>query len=96
MYSDSYFPTVCVDRVKEVLVGLCERIEHERPKDLPSLYRLTHAATEQINELEDFFSENGSEIETAAREAIGSNFARIAAAYGFDADLETLIAPREW
>lgn len=96
MYADSYFPTVCVDRVKQVLVSLCERIEEEAPADLEGLYRLTHAATEEINELEELFAEHDSEIETAAREAIGADFASIAAAYGFDADVEELIATREW
>ncbi len=96
MYGDSYFPAVCVDKVKQVLVSLCERIEREQPADLEALYRLAHAATEQINDLEECFAEHDSEIETGAREAIAEDFARIAAAYGFDADIEELIATRDW
>jgi hypothetical protein len=96
MYDDNYFPAACVDKVKQVLVGLCERIEREKPADLAGLYRLTHAATEQVNELQDDFAEHDSEIETAAREAIAEDFARIAAAYGFNADVEELIATRDW
>ena len=96
MYEDSYFPDLCVDKVKEVLVRLCERIEQDQPADLDALYRLTHAATEDINDLEDFFGEHDSEIETGAREAIAADFERIASAYGFDADIEELIAPRDW
>ncbi len=96
MTADSYFPSVCVDKTKQVLVALCERIERERPTDLDGLYRLTHAATEEINGLQGFFEEHGSEIETGAREAIAEDFARIAKAYGFDADSEELIATREW
>lgn len=96
MYSDGYFPDVCVDLVKQVLVGLCESIERDRPADLAALYRLTHAATEAINDLEDVFYEHDSEIETGAREAIGAEFERIATAYGFEADIEELIAPRDW
>jgi hypothetical protein len=38
-----------------------------------------------------------SEIETAAREAIAHDFDVIAGAYGFaDADIEELIATRDW
>ena len=96
MYKDAYFPDLCVDRVKEVLVGMCERIEREKPADLDALYRLSHAATEQINDLEELFFEHESEIETGAREAIAADFASIARAYGFDADVEQLIAPRNW
>lgn len=96
MYQDGYFPDHCVDKVKDVLVRLCERIELEQPADLDALYRLSHAATEEINGLEDYFGEHGSEIETGAREAIAADFEQIATAYGFDADLEELIAPRDW
>lgn len=96
MYEDTYFPAVCVDKVKQVLVGLCERIELEQPTDLDGLYRLTHAATDEINEVAEFFYEHDSEIETGAREAIGADFGHIAVAYGFDADMEELIATRDW
>lgn len=38
-----------------------------------------------------------SELETAAREILGEEFAFIASAYGFDeADVEELIATRDW
>lgn len=97
MDNDGYFPKVCVDAVRRVLVELCEQIEREQPVDLHTLYRLTHAATERINDLAEMFDEHGSEIETGAREAIAADFASIAAAYGFaSADIEDLIAPRDW
>lgn len=82
---------------EDVLVNLCHEIEQHKPSDTDALYALTHKATEQINELEEVFEENGSEIETVARETIAEDFVRIADAYGFtDADIEELIAPREW
>jgi hypothetical protein len=96
MYKDAYFPHHCVDKVKEVLVRLCESIERDAPRDVGGLYRLSHAATEEINALDEYFGEHGSEIETGAREAIAADFAAIAAAYGFDAEIEELIATREW
>jgi hypothetical protein len=58
---------------------------------------LTHSATEKFNDLENVFYENGSEIETAAREAICEDFRQIARAYGFEnADSEELVGTREW
>lgn len=96
MYEDSYFPTFLVDKCKNILVDLCLRIEHEKPSDLEQLYKLTHEATTKINDLEDEFFENDSEIETGARECLGENFDAIAKAYSFDADGEELIAPRNW
>ncbi|MCY9787062.1 DUF5713 family protein [Nocardiopsis sp. EMB25] len=97
MYADGYYPDHVVDKGREVLVSLCERIEAQRPADLAALYRLTHGATNEFNALEPEFEEAGSEIETVAREAIAEEFWIVASAYGFaDADVEKLIATREW
>jgi hypothetical protein len=96
MYDDAYFPSFLVDKVKVVLISLCIEIETTQPKDLDVLYQLTHAATEKINSLEDEFYENNSEIETAARECIAENFEYVSKSYGFSAEVEELIAPRNW
>ncbi|WP_214321863.1 DUF5713 family protein [Nonomuraea sediminis] len=97
MYDDGYFPDHLVDKGRAILLRLCERIEAAPPADLPALYALTHAATEEFNDLEAEFDEAGSEIETVAREVIGDDFWFVASTYGFaDADAEELIAPREW
>ncbi|GAB3168382.1 DUF5713 family protein [Myceligenerans halotolerans] len=97
MYADVYFPDHCVDKVRATLVRLSERIERERPVDLPALYELTRAATDEVNEVQDDFDEAGSEIETVARELIADEFGFLAEAYGFaDADIEELIATRDW
>ncbi|MEU2062781.1 DUF5713 family protein [Streptomyces sp. NPDC013455] len=97
LYEDGYYPDRALDKGRAVLLALCERIEAERPADLGALYRLTHAATEEFNALEEDFEEAGSEIETVAREEIAGDFRFVARAYGFpDADVEELIAPREW
>lgn len=97
MYQDQYYPDHVVDLGREILLRLCERIETERPADLPALYRLTQAATEEFNLLEAEFEAAGSGIETVARECIAEEFWIIASKYGFgEADVETLIATREW
>lgn len=96
MYDDEYFPNALVDKGKAILVRLCEAIEAQKPSDEASLLRLTHAATEEFNVLQDEFIEQESEIETGAREAIGEDFDFIAKAYGFNTDVEDLIATRDW
>lgn len=97
MYQDSYFPTFLVDKCKAVLLQLCHNIESSKPSDLEELYKLSHAATERINDLEEEFFAHDSEIETGARECLAENFYFIAQAYGFEsADMEALIATREW
>ena len=96
MYSDGYFPNFLVDKGKQILITLCQAIEANQPGSLNELYNLTHKATEAFNALAEEFYENESEIETVARDSIGSDFEQIAKAYGFDADVEELIAPRDW
>ena len=97
MYADSYFPKPQVDKVKAVLLDLCVAIEQERPASAEHFLRLTHAATERINGLAEEFEQNGSELETAAREAMAAEFGVIAEAYGFGGlDIEEVIAPRDW
>ena len=97
MYHDGYFPNFLVDKGKDILVDLCNRIEDEKVETLEALYILTHQATEKFNDLNEEFEENGSEIETAARDSIGESVHYIAVTYGFvDADIEELIATRDW
>lgn len=97
MYKDSYFPDFLVDKIKSILVDMCEQIESTNPSCDDELFRLTHAATERINELEEEFEENDIELETGARENIAENFDFLVKAYGFsDVDIEDVIAPREW
>ena len=96
MYEDSYFPKFLVDKCKNILLNLCKTIETKKPINLEELYKITHASTIEINNLQEEFYKNDSEIETAARDCIGLDFEIIAKAYGFDPDIEELIAPREW
>ena len=97
MYQDTYFPNKCVDKSKEILIDLCFQIEEKKPKNLDELYKLTHSATDKFNDLQEDFDENGSEIETAARDCIGTDFEFIAHSYGFEnADTEELIGTRDW
>ncbi|MFD4240910.1 DUF5713 family protein [Streptomyces sp. NPDC058525] len=97
MYGDSYYPDHVVGQGGAILLRLCERIEADQPSDLKALYALTQAATEEFNLLEAEFEAAGSEIETVAREWIAEDFWFVASAYGFtDADVEELIAGRDW
>jgi ABC-type Zn uptake system ZnuABC Zn-binding protein ZnuA len=97
MYDDGFFPNFLVDKIKEILIALCEQIEKEMPQNPEALLKLTHLATEKINSLQDEFAENDSELETGAREVIGADFEYLVKAYGFkEIDIEDVIAPREW
>ncbi|MCC4800660.1 hypothetical protein BCT30_13915 [Enterovibrio norvegicus] len=97
MYRDSYFPNFLVDKIKAILIDLCQRIESNNPLSSSDLLVLTHAATERINALQEEFEDNDSDLETAAREDMAESFEFIIRSYGFfDVDIEDVIAPREW
>ncbi|MFI9723859.1 DUF5713 family protein [Streptomyces sp. NPDC052396] len=97
LYEDDYYPDHVVDRAKMILLRLCEHIEAHSPADLSTLYTLAQAATEEFNDLEAEFEAAGSEIETVARDEIAKDFWFVACSYGFtNADVEELIATREW
>ena len=97
MYNDGYFPDFLVDKIKAILVSMCEEIEQADPQNESALLSITHAATLQINALESEFDENDSELETVARDVMGEDFEYIVRTYGFvDVDVEDVIAPREW
>lgn len=97
MYHDGYFPNFLVDKVRDVIIDACREIEATNPKTHQDLYAITCRATEKINDLQEEFEETESEIETAAREDIAMTFGYVAKTYGFpDADLEELVATRDW
>lgn len=96
MYGDGYFPNHLVDRIKAILIDVCRKIETGNPKNEKDLYVITHAATEKINDLQEVFEDAESEIETVARDSIAVSFGKVATAYGFEEDLEELVATRDW
>lgn len=96
MYMDDYYPKNLVNKSKNVLIKLCVDIEHTNPSTTEELLNITHAATDQFNELMYEFQDQGSDLETLAREAIASDIAFILSTYGYDIDIEDAIATREW
>lgn len=97
MYSDRYFPNHLVDKIRDIILDACKQIEESKPQTLSELYLITCSATDRINELHEEFEENGSELETVARDDIATSFEYVAKAYGFEnADIEELVATRDW
>ena len=96
MYNDTHFPKFLVDKCRNILLDLCSEIETQKPTNLDDLYKLTQAATQLLNDLEEEFYANDSEIETGAAECLAMDFDFVAQSYGFNADIETLIGSRNW
>jgi hypothetical protein len=95
MLTDRYFPKHLVAKGQELLRLLAERFEHEAPQG-KAVYELTRATVQAFNELQEEFLAAGSEIETAARDAIGGDVEFILQAYGYAVDIEEAIANRDW
>ncbi len=62
MYSDSYYPKSQVDKVRDILLGLCSTIEKEKPATVDHFLRLTHEATERINDLAESEDMDGVKV----------------------------------
>lgn len=95
MYRDEYFPDFLVDRVKEELqkvIALLETGETDTGVIQAKLDETVHT----INDLQEEFDENGSEIETATRDCIGENVGYILNWFAIPIDAEEAIREREW
>lgn len=95
MYRDGYFPDFLVDRVKALVqdvIGFLETGE----RDLEKIQSKFDEMTLAINGLQQEFEDNGSEIETAARDSIGETVAYILEWFDVDIDVEDAIGERDW
>ncbi len=95
MYQDGYFPDFLVDRVKALVqdvIGFLETGE----RDLEKIQSKFDEMTLAINDLQEEFEDNGSEIETAARDSIGETVAYILEWFDVDIDVEDAIGERDW
>ena len=95
MYRDEYYPDFLVDKVKDELqkvIGLLESGE----TDTEAVQEALDAAVCSINDLQEEFDENDSEIETVARDCIGVTVDYILKWFGIPIDMEEAIRERDW
>lgn len=95
MYNDDYFPKFLVDKLKGFLKEVVQFIE-QGTHTTEEIQQELDKAVLMINEMEDEFNENDSEIETAARESIGETVENILSYFEIGIDTETAIRMREW
>jgi hypothetical protein len=95
MYSDEYFPKFLVDKIKETIKKAVVFIEvgnHSKDEIQGAFDQMTVA----INELQEEFEENDSDLETEARESIGETVEKIIKFFGIDIGVEEAIRERDW
>lgn len=95
MYRDGYFPDFLVDRVKEPIQDVIVFLETGARDEKQIQYKLDNM-TLAINDMQEAFEENDSELETEARESIAETVSYILEWFGIDIDIEDAIREREW
>lgn len=95
MYKDEYYPKFLVDKVKaeiEKVIKLLETGETNVNIIQEKLDEITCA----INDLQEEFWDNDSEIETVARDCIGETIYYILEWFNIPIDIEEAIRERDW
>ena len=95
MYKDDYFPDFLVDKIKGLLQNIIDILEAGE-RNLETIQNAFDKMTLAINDLQEEFEENDSELETAARESIGETVAYILKWFDIDIDVEDAIGERDW
>ena len=94
MYQDEYYPDFLVDKVKEELQKVIRLLESGET-DVGAVQKTLDETVCGINDLQEEFDENDSEIETVARECIAANVAYILEWFGIPIDTEEAIRERD-
>ena len=92
MYDDEYFPNFLVDMELQKVITLLESGETRTEMIQEKLDEAVCA----INDLQEEFDENDSEIETVARDSIGETVAYILEWFDIPIDIEEAIRERDW
>ena len=95
MYQDEYFPNFLVDKVRLLVQDVINFLETGE-KNLEKIQNKFDDMTEAINELQEEFEENDSELETGARESIGETVEYILKWFDIDMNVEDAISRRGW
>ena len=95
MYQDDYYPAFLVDKVKDEIQKVIDLLESSET-DTEVVQEKLDEAVLAINDLQEEFYENESEIETVARDCIGVTVDYILTWFGIPIDTEEAIRERDW
>ncbi len=95
MYGDEYFPEFLVDKIKELILKVVTYLE--TGEDDPSkIQQKLDELTLGINDLQEEFDENDSEIETMARDSIAVSVKYVLQWFDITIDIEDALRERDW
>ena len=95
MYQDDYYPAFLVDKVKDEIQRVIDLLESGET-DTEVVQEKLDEAVLAINDLQEEFDENESEIETVARDCIGVTIDYILKWFDIPIDMEEAIRERDW
>lgn len=95
MYRDGYFPNFLVDKIKVLIEDTINYLETEE-RNMDIITNKFDEMTIAINNLQEEFEENDSELETVARDSISETVAYILNWFDIDLDVEDAIRERDW
>ena len=95
MYQDDYYPAFLVDKVKDEIQKVIDLLESGET-DTEVVQEKLDEAVLAINDLQEEFDENESEIETVARDCIGVTIDYILKWFDIPIDMEEAIRERAW
>ena len=95
MYKDEYYPNFLVDKVKAEIQKVIDLLESGET-DVDVIQEKFDEIICAINDLQDEFDENDSEIETVARDCIGVTVDYILHWFNIPIDTEEAIRERDW
>lgn len=95
MYKDEYYPDFLVDKVKAEIEKVIELLESGET-DIEIIQEKLDEIVCAINDLQDEFYDNDSEIETVARDCIGETVYYVLKWFDIPIDVEEAIRERDW
>ena len=95
MYEDDYYPVFLVDKVRDELQKVIDLLETGETNTDVIQEKLDEVVC-AINDLQEEFDENDSEIETVARDCIGVTVIYILEWFGIPIDIEEALRERDW
>ena len=96
MFEDTYYPQFLVEKIKWQFIHLIEFLESADGKELPLIQDKLDEFTMFINNLQQEFWDQDSEIETVASESIANTLEYILNWFKIDVCIEDALREREW
>ena len=96
MFEDTYYPQFLVEKIKWQFIHLIEFLESADGKELPLIQDKLDEFTMFINNLQQEFWDQDSEIETVASESIANTLEYILNWFKRDVCIEDALREREW